>query len=165
KLRVYGDSSLIINQISGKWKVRSESLAPYQSYLEKLSEQVEELCYTYLPREENQFADALAKLASMINISNGMDEMLLTIETRQEAAYVHAIDDVEPDNDEPWFIDIQRGGQLSGQTRKPHYQVGNQPNKKSREQQFHHQLVSNILDRHIINHNPFLPLSSGSIKR
>ena len=34
KLRVYGDSSLIINQISGKWKVRSESLAPYQSYLE-----------------------------------------------------------------------------------------------------------------------------------
>src|SRR5918999_367749 len=30
KLRVYGDSSLIINQISGKWKVRSESLAPYQ---------------------------------------------------------------------------------------------------------------------------------------
>ena len=29
KLLVYGDSSLIINQISGKWKVRSESLAPY----------------------------------------------------------------------------------------------------------------------------------------
>ena len=53
KLRVYGDSSLIINQISGKWIVRSESLAPYQSYLEKLSEQVEELRYTYLPREEN----------------------------------------------------------------------------------------------------------------
>ncbi|KNA24032.1 hypothetical protein SOVF_018960, partial [Spinacia oleracea] len=87
---------------------RSESLAPYLSYLEKLPEQVEELRYTYHPREENQFADALAELASMINIPNGMAEMPLMIETCQEAAYVHAIDDVEPDNDEPWFVEIQR---------------------------------------------------------
>ncbi|XP_074290736.1 uncharacterized protein LOC141617437 [Silene latifolia] len=29
RLRVYGDSSLIINQIIGSWKIRSESLAPY----------------------------------------------------------------------------------------------------------------------------------------
>ncbi|XP_056695306.1 uncharacterized protein [Spinacia oleracea] len=43
KLRVCGDSSLIINQISEKWKVRSESLALYQSYLENLVEQAEEL--------------------------------------------------------------------------------------------------------------------------
>ncbi|XP_056685758.1 uncharacterized protein [Spinacia oleracea] len=99
KLRVYGDSFLIINQISDKWKVRSENLALYQSYLEKLSEQVEELRYTYLPKEQNQFSDALAKLASMINILNVMAEMPLTIETRQEAAYVHAIEDVEPDKD------------------------------------------------------------------
>ncbi|KNA10504.1 hypothetical protein SOVF_143910 [Spinacia oleracea] len=44
----------------------------------------------------------------MINIPNGKAEMPLTIETRQEAAYVHAIDDIESDKDEPWFTDIQR---------------------------------------------------------
>ncbi|XP_056697846.1 uncharacterized protein [Spinacia oleracea] len=93
--------------------VRSESLAPYESYLEKLSEQVEELRYTYLPREENQFADALEKLASMVNIPNGMAEKPLTNETRLEAAYVHAIDDVEHDRDEPWFTNIQRYLQIS----------------------------------------------------
>ena len=37
KLRIYRDSSLIINQISKKWKVRSESLAPYQAFLETLA--------------------------------------------------------------------------------------------------------------------------------
>ena len=124
KLRVYGDSSLIINQISGKWKVRSESLAPYQSYLEQLSEQIEELRYTYLPREENQFVDALEKLASMINIPSSMAEMPLTIETRQEAAYVHAIENVEKDEDEPWFTDIQR--YLQNSEYPPHFSSKNQ---------------------------------------
>ena len=66
KLRIYGDSSLIINQISKRWKVRSESLATYQAHLETLTEQLDEVEYTYLSREENQFADALAKLASMV---------------------------------------------------------------------------------------------------
>ncbi|XP_056698058.1 uncharacterized protein [Spinacia oleracea] len=92
---------------------QKQKLTPYQSYLEKLSEQVEELRYTCLPREENQFADALEKLASMINIPNGMAKMPLTIEMRQEAAYVHHIDDVEPDKDEPWFTYIQRYQQKS----------------------------------------------------
>ena len=50
KLCIYGDSSLIINQISKKWKVRSESLEPFQVYLETLTDQLEKVDYTYLPR-------------------------------------------------------------------------------------------------------------------
>ena len=46
KLRIFGDSSLIINQISKRWKVRSESLAPYQTYLETLTDQLEKVKYT-----------------------------------------------------------------------------------------------------------------------
>lgn len=106
KLRVYGDSSLIINQISGRWKVRSESLAPYQAYLETDASQIGEVEYTYLPREENPFADALAKLASMIRIPNGLTEMPLVIERRQEAAYVNVLDNEKNDEETPWFTDI-----------------------------------------------------------
>ncbi|XP_056688353.1 uncharacterized protein [Spinacia oleracea] len=106
KLRVYEDSSLIVNQISRKWKVKSERLAPYQSYIAKLSEQVEQLRYTYLPREENQFANALAKLASMINIPSGLTEMPLIIEPCQDATYVYAILGEEPEEERPWFTDI-----------------------------------------------------------
>ncbi|XP_056695276.1 uncharacterized protein [Spinacia oleracea] len=60
----------------------------------------------------------------MINIPNGMDEMPLSIETRQEAAYVHAIDDVEPDEHGPWFSDILRYLQTSEYP--PHFSRKNQ---------------------------------------
>src|SRR6187397_2599242 len=88
KLRIFGDSSLIINQISKRWKVRSESLAPYQTYLETLTDQLEKVEYTYLPREENQFADALARLASMVRIPTEIEQMPLTIEKRHKPAYI-----------------------------------------------------------------------------
>lgn len=91
KLQVHGDSLLIINQISKKWKVRSEGLTPYQIYLETIDEQFDELEYKYLPRKDNQFADALA--ASMVNIPKELKEMPLVIEKRHEPAYVNALDD------------------------------------------------------------------------
>ena len=104
KLRIYGDSSLIINQISKKWKVRSESLAPYQAYLETLTDQLEKVDYTYLPCEENQFANALARLASMVRIPRGVEKMPLTIEKRHAPAYVQALDN--ENEEEPWYTDI-----------------------------------------------------------
>ena len=104
KLRIYGDSSLIINQISKKWKVRSESLAPYQAYLETLTDQLEKVDYTYLPREENQFANALARLASTVRIPRGIEQMPLTIEKRHGPAYVQAL--ANETDEEPWYIDI-----------------------------------------------------------
>ncbi|XP_074301269.1 uncharacterized protein LOC141632640 [Silene latifolia] len=83
-LRVYGDSSLIITQILGKWKVRSEGLSLYQTYLENMLKNFENRPqFTYLSREENQFADALAKLASMISIPNELDNIPLCIESRE----------------------------------------------------------------------------------
>ena len=65
----------------------SESLAPYQSHLEQVASQIEEVEYTYLRREENQFADALARLASMVRIPNDLTHMPLVIERRLEPAH------------------------------------------------------------------------------
>ncbi|XP_021743122.1 uncharacterized protein LOC110709220 [Chenopodium quinoa] len=111
KLRIFGDSSLIINKISKRWKVRSESLAPYQTYLETLTDQLDKVEYTYLPREENQFAYALARLASMVRISKETEKMLLTIEKRHKPTYGQALNDefeeeVQEDEEEPWCMDI-----------------------------------------------------------
>ncbi|XP_021751464.1 uncharacterized protein LOC110717134 [Chenopodium quinoa] len=88
KLRIFGDSSLIINIISKRWKVGSESLAPYQTYLETLTDQLDKVEYTYLLREENQFADALARLALMVRIPKEIEQMPLTIEKRHKPTYV-----------------------------------------------------------------------------
>ena len=47
-------------------------LKPYHAYLDLLVDRFEELRYIHLPRVENQFADALATLASMIEIPAGV---------------------------------------------------------------------------------------------
>ncbi|XP_074315379.1 uncharacterized protein LOC141651574 [Silene latifolia] len=38
RLRVHEDSSLITNQITGSWKIRSESLAPYQAGIDQVAQ-------------------------------------------------------------------------------------------------------------------------------
>ncbi|XP_021860922.1 uncharacterized protein [Spinacia oleracea] len=106
-LRVFDDSSLIINQISRRWKVRSTSLSMYQAHLDQIAEQFEEIEYTYLSRDDDQFADALAKLASMLNVPNESDAITLKVELREEPPYCYAIDDdSEPTKEEPWYKDI-----------------------------------------------------------
>ena len=47
------------------WKVNEEHLKPYQQYLEDLTKTFDDIGYTIIPRAHNQFADALATLASM----------------------------------------------------------------------------------------------------
>ncbi|XP_074283500.1 uncharacterized protein LOC141608048 [Silene latifolia] len=61
KLTVQGDSSLVINQVTGSWKIKSSSLAPYQAKIEELEKLFEEVRYVYLLREENRVHDASSK--------------------------------------------------------------------------------------------------------
>ncbi|RVW25748.1 hypothetical protein CK203_110119 [Vitis vinifera] len=68
QMEVFGDSNLVLRQIQGEWKTRDVKLRPYHAYLELLVARFEDLRYTHLPRAQNQFADALATLASMIDI-------------------------------------------------------------------------------------------------
>ncbi|XP_074299425.1 uncharacterized protein LOC141630519 [Silene latifolia] len=80
KLLVHGDSSLVINQVGGSWKIKSQSLDPYQTRIEELEKYFEDIRYVHLPREENQFADALSKLAALINIPDHIDSMPIFVE-------------------------------------------------------------------------------------
>ncbi|RVW62073.1 Transposon Ty3-I Gag-Pol polyprotein [Vitis vinifera] len=66
----------------------------------------DDLRYTHLPRAQNQFADALATLASMIDIPVDATVRPLLIESRSAPAYCCLIDDVEPDDGLPWYHDI-----------------------------------------------------------
>ena len=62
--------------------------------------------YTHLPRAQNQFVDALATLASMIDIPVDAIVLPLLIESRSAPTYCCLIDDVEPDYGLPWYYDI-----------------------------------------------------------
>ncbi|KAG5235382.1 RNA-directed DNA polymerase (Reverse transcriptase), Ribonuclease [Salix suchowensis] len=59
---------LIICQVKGEWKTKDEKLKLYQNYLVKLASEFEEVKFTHMSRDKNQFADALATLASMVQI-------------------------------------------------------------------------------------------------
>ena len=107
KLKVHGDSSLIINQVTGNWKIKSESLAPYQSKIDRLLPHFDYIDFVHLPREENQFADALSKLASLVNIPDNVAILPILVERRCEPAYVNTIEgESEPSQPEPWYQEI-----------------------------------------------------------
>ena len=55
---------------------------------------------------QNQFANALATLASMINILEGVVVRLLLVETRVVPANCCLIDESEFDDGLPWYHDI-----------------------------------------------------------
>ncbi|RVW66404.1 Retrovirus-related Pol polyprotein from transposon 412 [Vitis vinifera] len=106
QMEVFGDSNLVLRQIQGEWKTRDAKLRPYHAYLELLVARFEDLRYTHLPRAQNQFADALATLASMIDIPADATVRPLLIESRSAPAYCCLIDDMEIDDGLPWYHDI-----------------------------------------------------------
>ena len=81
-------------------------LRPYHAYLELLVGRFDDLSYTHLPRVQNQFADALATLASMIDIPTDTIVHHLLIESRSVPAYCYLIDEAELDDGLPWYHDI-----------------------------------------------------------
>ncbi|KAJ9159361.1 hypothetical protein P3X46_024870 [Hevea brasiliensis] len=105
KLEVYGDSALIIYQVKGEWQTKDPKLIPYQKYLLALIKRFEEISFTHLSHDKNQFADALATLAVMAQMEEGQVTQVLQIQARSEPAYCFMIE--EETDGRPWYHDIQ----------------------------------------------------------
>jgi ribonuclease HI len=60
KIEVRGDSQLIVNQVSGNWKVKAANLRPLHGAIRKLLPKFTSIRFTWIPREENAEADELA---------------------------------------------------------------------------------------------------------
>jgi ribonuclease HI len=63
ELEVRGDSQLIIKQISGKFRVKSDNLVPLFNEARKLCVGFEGLRFKWVRREENLYADTLSNKA------------------------------------------------------------------------------------------------------
>ena len=81
-------------------------MKPYHAYLDLLVDRFDELRCIHLPREKNQFADALATLAFVIEIPAGVTVQPLLIETRSAPAYYCLIGDIEDQDELPWYHNI-----------------------------------------------------------
>ncbi|XP_058223137.1 uncharacterized protein LOC131332845 [Rhododendron vialii] len=87
KLEVIGDSNLVVSQANGDWKVREEKLKLYHRDLEDLIPHFNKVTFTHIPHLKNQFADALATLASMVELPLGVKLCPILIEQRDCPGY------------------------------------------------------------------------------
>lgn len=60
---IYGDANLIINQINGRWRVKSGAYVPYFQEAFALKSRLPEVRVIWIPREQNAEADDLSKEA------------------------------------------------------------------------------------------------------
>jgi ribonuclease HI len=68
KIFIYGDSKLVINQMTGKWRIKFGYYKEAALRCKKLIGTInKELVFTWIPREINQFADDLSKGKLILN--------------------------------------------------------------------------------------------------
>ncbi|XP_070049043.1 uncharacterized protein [Nicotiana tomentosiformis] len=66
ELLVMEDSDLLIRQAQGEWETRDIKLIPYKQCVQDLSKRFKSIEFRYIPRFNNELADVLATLASML---------------------------------------------------------------------------------------------------
>ena len=106
-------------------------MKPYQQYLEDLTKTFDKIEYTIIPRAQNQFANALATLASMVEIPEGVWTRPLEIEQSYKEmhkgktkALVMTIEEEEVS----WYYDsmkfLELGAYLDGANKKERTSLG-----------------------------------------
>ncbi|XP_070047046.1 uncharacterized protein [Nicotiana tomentosiformis] len=66
ELLAIGDSDLLVHQVSREWAIKNTKILPYMYYVHKLMKRFTKIEFKHVPRIQNEFADALATLSSMI---------------------------------------------------------------------------------------------------
>ncbi|KAG9444887.1 hypothetical protein H6P81_016227 [Aristolochia fimbriata] len=66
QLNIYGDSALVIKQLTGEFEVKKPELVPFWRYACDLLAQISEASLHYVPRSKNWPADALAGIAASL---------------------------------------------------------------------------------------------------
>jgi ribonuclease HI/pterin-4a-carbinolamine dehydratase len=62
-VQVFMDSELIVNQMTGKYKVKNQDLKPLFESAKQFKNKFDEIIYTHIPREQNGIADGLVNEA------------------------------------------------------------------------------------------------------
>lgn len=63
EISYFADSKLVVEQLSGRYKIKSPHLKDIVLKIKQLESSVEKINYNHIPREQNSLADALANQA------------------------------------------------------------------------------------------------------
>jgi ribonuclease HI len=73
-LIITGDSELVINHVTQKYKIKKERLKLYAKRVNELMESFSSFNLSFIPRERNQKDDSLAVVASLFNPDDFQDK-------------------------------------------------------------------------------------------
>ncbi|XP_060210577.1 uncharacterized protein LOC132637515 [Lycium barbarum] len=105
ELLLIEDSVFLIHQVQGKWDTKNENILPYVNLAQRLHKKFKKIEFRHTLRAQNEFADALATIASMIQHpeSNHIDPLRISLkEEHARCYYVEA----EPDG-KLWYSNIK----------------------------------------------------------
>ncbi|KAI5433281.1 hypothetical protein KIW84_020529 [Lathyrus oleraceus] len=93
---------------SSQWRLEYESAAliPYRDYTRRILTFFKKVKLYHVPRDENQMADALATLSSMIKVHWWNHVPHVAVNRLERPAYVFAAESVVTD-EKPWYYDIK----------------------------------------------------------
>ncbi|XP_070017435.1 uncharacterized protein [Nicotiana sylvestris] len=105
ELLVIGYSDLLIHQVQEEWTTKNPKILPYLHHIQELRKRLREIEFQHVPRVQNEFADALATLSSMIQHpdTNFIDPIQVNI--HDQPAYCAHIE--EEADGKLWFHDIK----------------------------------------------------------
>ena len=103
-LKVYGDSALVIYQLRGDWLTRDSKMVLYHKLAMEMVDHFEMISFEYLPRDENQMADALAILAAMFQVNSKDEVQLIRMRIKEEPTHCLHIEEEVDEN--LWYYNI-----------------------------------------------------------
>ncbi|XP_021807646.1 uncharacterized protein LOC110751480 [Prunus avium] len=81
-LEVFGDSQLIIKQLTNEYKCRDPTMAAYYVAARNLSSMFKDISVKYIPRNDNLAANEMAQIASGIQIQEHQSERTIKVQKR-----------------------------------------------------------------------------------
>jgi ribonuclease HI len=80
ELEVYGDSQLVINQINDDYQTKDDKLVPYKNMVDNFKKYFVTIKFSQISRIDNKDADAMATIASMLQLSKNQRQYKFLVE-------------------------------------------------------------------------------------
>ncbi|XP_060184251.1 uncharacterized protein LOC132613949 [Lycium barbarum] len=106
ELLVIGNSDLLVHQVLGEWTTKNVKILPYLHCVKELFKQFREIDFKHVSRIQNEFADALETLSSMIQHPDKNYINPIKVEIQDQQAYCFHVD--EELDGQPWYYDIKK---------------------------------------------------------
>ncbi|XP_070042742.1 uncharacterized protein [Nicotiana tomentosiformis] len=104
ELMVIGYSDLLIHQVQGEWSTKNVKILPYLHCMKEICKKFTKIEFKHVPSIQNEFADALTTLSSMIQHPDKNYIDPIGVEIRDQHANCFHVDE-EPDG-KLWYHDI-----------------------------------------------------------